>query len=289
MAIAINPNVGRDWAPAATAYASTVARPTAEGAQLILDMANELSPIVDRSKVLDVGAGTGSLTLAAAAQHPDTSILATDLSEGMMEPLEAKLAKMPSNESNVALGSLDANKIEQTYGPSRFTHLFCDFALHVATTDPLSVVRQMYTVLQPGGVVGIAIWGSSPDPYKIWDRACRAVDPEFVIDDIYGDPATWRTPGDLAANMQKAGFEDIKTLFRRFAFKFPSAESYAEFWMDGQNPAAQMVIDKWNRASEVVGRDPMVVRDVLIDVVRKEWDDGAGITVEAVLGVGRKQ
>lgn len=289
MAILHNQNVGRDWtAPAAALYASTVARPTTEGAQLILDMANELGPITDKSKILDVGAGTGAVTLTIAAQHPCSSILATDLSQKMMEPLTAKLATMAGDGSNVTLGSLDANKIEQAYDPSTFTHLFCNFVLQAGTTEPLQVVRQMYAVLQPGGVVGIAIWGPSPDVYKIWERACRAVDPDFTTGDQYGDPAAWRTPADLAANMQKAGFKDIKTLFHRTPFVWPSGTAYADFWLSGKNPGVQMVIDKWNRDSEAVGRDPTVVRDVLVDIVDKEWNGGAGLILEFVLGVGRK-
>lgn len=283
-----NTNVGRDWSPAPAKYASTVGRPTAEGASLIVDMAHTLTPITDTSKILDIGAGTGAVTLEVASRYPHTSILATDLSQTMLEPLKAKLEAMSLSENNVVLSSLDANAIGNTYAPSSFTHILCNFVLQVATTQPLSVVRQIHDVLQPGGVVGIGIWGPSPDPYKIWERACRTIDPDLILPDQYGDPAAWRTPGDLAANLQKAGFGDIKTIFTRIPFVFPSGEAYADFWLSGKNPGVQIVIDEWNRESEAAGRNPLAVRDVLVKVVNEEWSNGADICVEFVMGVGRR-
>ena len=280
MASELSNSDGHDWSLAASKYASTVGRSSAEAGQLLVSMANSLRKITSDSRILDVGAGTGAITLAAADHCPEVQILASDYSQSMLDILKTNVPQKP--DLNIKTQVLDANNIEKAFPSNAFSHVLSNFVLQTATTDPCSVMRQMYNVLDAEGVVGIGVWGKGIDPYIIWDEACRSLDPSFELPEPFEDKNAWRTPQELQAGLEQANFTNVQTVSRRLPFPFPSSEAYAQFWYGGKNPGAQIVIDAWKG-------DPLVVKDALKQVVDTKYDHGKAIRIEGVLAVGVKQ
>jgi len=98
-------------------------------------------------KVLDVGAGTGAATLAAAqAVGPSGRVVAVDVSEGMLARLEQKLRKFGIN--NVDIHVMDGSRLD--FRRDYFHHVVCAFAIfHMR--DVSAALREWQRVLRPGG------------------------------------------------------------------------------------------------------------------------------------------
>jgi SAM-dependent methyltransferase len=105
---------------------------------------------------LDIGAGTGSLTLAAAERWPAARIIGLDASRGMLSVAQHRVAT------------------ERTADAARFEWLAADAAaipledasVDVVTSsfmlqlvdDRAEVLREVRRVLRPGGVLGTVTW-----------------------------------------------------------------------------------------------------------------------------------
>ena len=280
MASEVNNSDGHDWSVAASKYASTVGRSSAEAGQLLVGMASSQRKITSSSRILDVGAGTGAITLAAVDHCPEAQILATDYSQPMLDILKTNIPQRSGLDLKTQV--LDANGIRKAFSPNAFSHVLSNFVLQTATTDPCSVVQQMYDVLDSEGVVGIGVWGKGIDPYIIWEEACRSLDTSFEMPEPFEDVHAWRTPQELKAGLEQANFSNVQVVSRRLPFPFPSSEAYAQFWYGGKNPGAQIVIDAWKG-------DPLEVKNALKKVVDTKYDHGKEIGIEGVLAVGVKQ
>lgn len=100
-------------------------------------------------KILDVAAGTGAVTLAAAqAVGTDGRVVAIDTSEQMLERLEAKLRHFRLN--HVDIHTMDAAALEFRSG--YFHHTVCGFGL-AGVADMAAALRQWARVTRTGGKV----------------------------------------------------------------------------------------------------------------------------------------
>lgn len=111
--------------------------------------------LATKSRVLDIGCGTGTLTLWVQQQHPDTAVTGLD-----GDPQTLAIA---ANKARVL--SLD---IQWSHGLS-YNLPFPDgsfdcvisslFFHHLTWADKLRTAREMSRVLRPGGEIHIADWG----------------------------------------------------------------------------------------------------------------------------------
>lgn len=99
--------------------------------------------------LIDVGCGTGSLSLAAATRYPEASVLGVDLlPEYVSEALRHAAANARFETGNAsALPSPDAT----------FAAAVCQLVLN-DIPDPERAVREMVRVTREGGVVAAAVW-----------------------------------------------------------------------------------------------------------------------------------
>ncbi|MCJ1240722.1 hypothetical protein MMC14_008726 [Varicellaria rhodocarpa] len=274
------------WSTTAPTYSSNVGRTSALAASRLISLAQTLSPITPSSSILDNGAGTGAITLAIAAAHPSTSILATDISGPMLTSITS--ASTNSNQSKnqsftkISTRVLDARSLTSTLKKDSFTHVFNTFMLQTITT-PLDALREMHTVLKPNGegVIGIALWASRNDPFSIWRSACLSLDPDYTLPAPFDDPHAWRTVDELDSALRELGFRDVRCEEMRMPFTFESSAAFVEFWFGAKNPAAVKVMANWEGDGEEVRR--RVAR-----VVEEEYGGGKDVCTWAVLGVGRK-
>lgn len=123
-------------------------------AHRLVDLA-ALNPV---DRVLDVGAGSGIVTLALAKQiAPPGRVVGIDLSEGMLEVARGK-AQAAGLDERIQLQKMDAERLE--FEDGSFDAVVSLFAL-LHFPDPARALREMGRVVKPGGRVVVGI-GSGP-------------------------------------------------------------------------------------------------------------------------------
>lgn len=139
------------WDKAAGDYEQYWQRQLEPAQTLLLDMA-ALRP---GERVLDVACGSGLVTFqAAAAVGPDGEIVATDISQGMVD-LAGELASKRGLR-NVSFERMDAEDLRLPEGS--FDVALCALGL-MYVPDPCQALQEQHRLLKPGGRAVAAVWG----------------------------------------------------------------------------------------------------------------------------------
>lgn len=113
--------------------------------------------IVAGSRVLDVASGTGEVARAAArAAGPSGRVTASDIS-GPMLAVSAEKVRGPDS---APIEFLESSVTDLASPDSSYDVVVCQQGLQFFP-DKAAAVAQMYRVLVPGGVVGIAVWSDA--------------------------------------------------------------------------------------------------------------------------------
>jgi SAM-dependent methyltransferase len=116
------------------------------------------SMIPGRPLIIDLGAGTGTATLALARRRPDARVIAVDVSGPMLEKIQGKAAALGVAD-RVATVQADLDQPWAAIGPADLVWA-ANSLHHVA--DPGRALAQAFTTLRPGGVLVVAEVGSFP-------------------------------------------------------------------------------------------------------------------------------
>jgi ubiquinone/menaquinone biosynthesis C-methylase UbiE len=220
------------WDRAAEVYDRAWSRQLAPAQALLLEMAG----VQQGERVLEVACGSGLVTRElAGAVGPGGRVVASDLSEGMLErarravadavprtpPSQAGPAKNPETDP-VTFVRLNAEALDLP--DDEFDAAVCALGL-MYVPDPGAALREMTRVLRPGGRVVAAVWGER--------RRCGWADIFPIVDARVNTevcPLFFQlgTGDTLADRMQEAGLEEIRVRRLPSTLEYATAEEALE-------------------------------------------------------------
>jgi SAM-dependent methyltransferase len=173
------------------------------------------------ARVIDIAAGTGVVSRAAAAQAgPDGYVLSTDLSAAMI----AYTAGYPAapGAAPIETGVASATGLGRADG--EFDVALCQHGLQFFP-DRAGAVREMRRVLRPGGIVGIAVWtpGHEVVPYGPLHSALRELGVPEPHPGAFAQDAFTVTADQVGAVLTDAGFEHVDSREVELMTHWPSA------------------------------------------------------------------
>lgn len=201
----------------------------------------------DGERILDVGAGTGTLALAVADAHPAAFVIGVDPS-----PAYVDFANTRADGQAVRFFAGDARALAFADGSFDRTLALLVFNF---IPDPVQALSEMTRVTRAGGVVAAAVWdyGAGMEMLRIfWDEAL-ARDAAADAHDERHMPLC--ASDELAAFWSTHGLTQVDTQPLTLTMTFASFEDYWTPFLGGQGPAGAYVA-----ALPVEARDELRVR-----------------------------
>lgn len=194
----------------------------------------EYAGIAANERVLDVGCGTGNLTIALGAVG--ASATGIDLSAPYVE-----FARRRAAGANVNFDIGDA--LNLPYSDGAFDRTLSMLALDVLP-DARRGIAEMRRVTRPGGTVIVLVndFRSGWTPFSLlWDTAA-ALDPRAgaVRDEMVSKPLGW--PGGLAALFHTGAFLSVSESRLSTLFEYDSFEDYWSAFLTGQGKTGGYVV-----------------------------------------------
>lgn len=218
----------------------------------------------DRPRVIDLGAGTGTGTLALARRLPDAQVIAVDVDETMLEHIRHKAAALGAAD-RIRTVQADLDRPWPDLGPADL--IWASASLH-HMADPAHAPAQAFATLRPGGVFAAAELDSFPrfltDPAgAALEERCHAALAEKRAE------AGMHMHEDWGARLAAAGFAVEARRHFDIALRSPlpaAAGRYAEVGLrrmrdglDGRLSAADLAA-LGALADGIAGRDDLTVR-----------------------------
>lgn len=210
-------------APTALALLDTVA------ATLSAGRADSGTPLT----ILDLGAGTGTLTRGVLARWPDARVVALDASAGMLRTNEAinDESVTPSDRERIEYRVAGADR---TGLPDASVDVVVSSFVLQLVSNRFRVLREVRRILRPGGLLAFVTWREG--------RSGERWLPDEAFDEAIGDagidedepPGEEPRSGDLpsaeaaVAQVRRAGFANVRGRERLLAFDWTAA-SYLDF------------------------------------------------------------
>lgn len=164
--------------------------------------------------VLDVAAGNGNATLAAA--HRFARVTSTDYVAALLERGQARAA---AEGLDVAFDVADAEALP--YADDSFDAVLSTFGVMFAP-DHQRAAREMRRVCRPGGRIGLASWTPSGFVGEMLRTIGRHVPPIPGV----ASPALWGKPEHLATLFPQVS--QVTSAVRYFAFRYESAAHFVD-------------------------------------------------------------
>ena len=160
-------------------------------------------------KILDLGCGTGTLTIMIKKVHPDSEVIGLD-----GDPQVLDIARRKAKEAGASINFDEGIAYQLPYPAGSFDRVLSSMVFHhLATQDKERALAEIYRVLKPDGELHLADFGEPRGIYaKIVSWLMRRF--ERVDDNING-----RIPKMfVAAKFSVAKTFEFSTLFGTLAF-----------------------------------------------------------------------
>ena len=144
-------------------YDSYMKKATFGREQALRQMTVELAGIQPGNSVLEVGCGTGTLTLAAKrAAGPSGKVFGIDIIPGMIEASKRKAAQA-NEEITFKLGGIDNIPFPENH----FDVVMCSFMIfHMSAETRRKGIAEIQRVLKPGGRLLVLDLALPPQPFQ---------------------------------------------------------------------------------------------------------------------------
>jgi SAM-dependent methyltransferase len=211
----------RYWAP--------VLEPTAHA---VLDQLAEFAAgLGRRPRILDIGAGTGSLALAAWRRWPDASIVVSDAADGMVRLAERRAIEAGANSDGRLIfvtGPADALPLAD----ESVDAVISSFVLQLVP-DRFAALREARRLLAPSGLLAYVTWldRDARQPFRPAEEFDEAVldlaidEPETADEQHAGDVPSARA---AEAQLRRAGFRDAVAREEELVYHW-TPDSYLEY------------------------------------------------------------
>lgn len=219
------------------------------------------------SRVLDVAAGNGNATLAAARRFCD--VTATDYVEELLGQAEAR-ARAESLDVDFRRADAEALPFED----ASYDAVVSTFGVMFAP-DQAKAASELVRVCKPGGTIGLANW--TPDGFigQLLRLVGRYVAPPAGV----ASPSAWGTQAFLKEHFGTSTSR-IETTDRWFVFRYASPEQWVDVFATYYGPTlkAFSTLDD-QRAQEL--------RDEILELIRafNRADDGTMVVPSSYVEV----
>ena len=226
-------------------------------------------------KVLDVAAGTGAFSLAAARQGGD--VLATDFAEGMINRLQQRIDA--EGLDNIQAQVMDGQKLALDDDSQ---HVAASIVGVIFFSDIAKGFAELKRVLKPKGRCAVVCW-SDPDKFEMMTYLKRAIQIAASDFKIPEQTPVWaRLTGSehLEKEMQTAGFSNIKVSNMTATLVMDSPQ---EFWRDFTSSAPPLA-----RLFGALGEEKTrKTGEVFTELIMHDCRDGApSFSAEACIAIG---
>ena len=188
-------------------------------------------------RVLDVAAGNGNATLAAARR--ECAVTATDYVEALLDGAERRAqAEGLSIETRVA----DAEALP--FDDGAYDAVLSTFGV-MFVPDPDRAAAELVRVCRPGGVIGLANWTPSGFIGQMLKIVGQHAPPPAGVP----SPTMWGLPERIDELL--GAHTKVEANPRHFVFRYPSAEAFFETFKDYYGPLVRAwgVVDDAGRES----------------------------------------
>jgi SAM-dependent methyltransferase len=226
------------WQAAAGAWSAwepTLERWLGEATELMLD----LTGVSLGSRVLDVAAGSGGQTLAAARRSgPEGAVLATDISPEILRYAERAAAEQRLG--NVATREMDGESL--AVDPGTYDAVISRLGL-IYLPDQLRSLREQRAALRAGGRVGAIVY-STPDRNEFFSIPVSVIRRRAQLPvPAPGQPGPFSLGSEeaLASVLEAAGFSEIEVRRVPAPLRMASAEECVRFERESFGALHQML------------------------------------------------
>ena len=174
-------------------------------------------------RVLDVAAGNGNATLAAARRGG--VVTSTDYVGTL---LEAGRARAQAEGHDIAFQEADAEKLP--FADASFDAVLSTFGV-MFTADQEMAARELARVCKPGGRIGLANWTPESFIGQLFKTIGKYVAPAAGVK----SPALWGTKARLDELFGKSA-KQIRTTSRQFTFRYRSPAHWIEVFRTYYGP-----------------------------------------------------
>lgn len=191
--------------------------------QIVGEMLAEAADIGPGEKVLDVAAGNGNATLAAARRFCDVTS-----SDYVPELLEKGRVRAEAEGMDVTFKMADAENLP--FRNNEYDAVMSTFGV-MFTPNQEKAAAEMMRVCRPGGRVALANW--TPDGFigQLFQTIGRHVPPPAGV----RSPALWGVEARLET-MFGEGASDISATRRNFAFRYRSTHHWLDLFRSFYGP-----------------------------------------------------
>jgi ubiquinone/menaquinone biosynthesis C-methylase UbiE len=229
--------------------------------QLVGELLCEGVDLRSTERVLDVAAGNGNATLAAARRF--ATVTSTDYVPAL---LERGRRRAEAEGLQVTFEVADAEAL--TYPDASFDVVLSSFGVMFAP-DHERAAREMFRVCRPGGRIGLACWTPQGFLGQLFKAIAAYVPPMPGV----RSPLLWGTDAHIQELF--AGAAKIAHTPRVFAFRYRSAEHWVEMFRSYYGPVHKAF------AALVPERQAALERDLLALLQRADRGGSAGLVVPA--------